>query len=293
MLDLDAVSVFAQVVESGSFAAAARDLGLSRSSVSKQVGRLEEELGARLLNRTTRRVSLTEAGRTFYRGGLDALAAAEAAQAAVSRLTQAPRGRLRVSAPVSFSVRHLAPLVAGFLARYPEITLDLALSDRRVDLVEEGFDLAIRIGVLDDSSLIARKLAPSPLLLCAAPAYLAQRGTPGEPADLAGHDCLLYSHEEGAVRWRFHGPAGERRVRVTGRLRADNGDLLRRAARDGAGIALLPRFIAGADIDAGALTRLLPQWDCPSASAVYAVYPSRQISPKVRVWIDHLAAQLP
>ena len=292
MLDLDAVRIFVAVAAQESFSGAARSLGLSKSVVSKQVGRLEQALGARLLNRTTRRVSLTEAGLAFHRGSLEALAAAEAAEAAVSRLAEAPRGRLRISAPVSFSVRHLGPLLTEFLARYPQITLDLTLNDRRVDLVEEGFDLALRIGVLDDSSLIARKLAPSPLVLCAAPAYLARWGAPAAPRDLTDHDCLIYGHQPGPAQWHFQGPDGRRSVRVRGRLEANNGDLLRAAALDGAGIALLPQFIVGGDIAAGDLARLLPDWDCPSPSAIYAVYPtSRQLSPKVRVCIDYLAAR--
>ena len=293
MLDLDAVRIFTEVAERESFSGAARTLGLSKSAVSKQVGRLEEDLGARLLNRTTRRVSLTEAGLAFYRGGLEALAAAEAARGAVTRLSEAPRGRLKITAPVSFSIKHLGPLLAGFLRRYPEVALDLELNDRRVDLVEEGFDLAIRIGVLDDSSLIARKLAPSPLLLCAAPAYLKRHGAPAEPKDLAAHDCLIYSYRSSPEQWRFQGPGGARSVKVSGRLETNNGDLLRSAALDGAGIALLPSFIVGADVETGALRRLLSEWDCPSQSAVHALYPSsRQLSPKVRVCIDYLAERL-
>ena len=285
--------IFTEVADRESFSAAARTLGLSKSAVSKQVGRLEEELGARLLNRTTRRVSLTEAGVAFYRGGLEALAAAEAARGAVTRLSEAPRGRLKISAPVSFSIKRLGPLLAGFLARYPEITLDLTLNDRRVDLVEEGFDLAIRIGVLDDSSLIARKLAPCPMLLCAAPSYLERRGAPAEPRDLAAHDCLIYSLRASPEQWRFEGPGASRSVKVRGPLEANNGDLLRAAARDGAGIVLLPSFIVGADVESGALRQVLPDWVCPSQSAIYAVYPSsRQLSPKVRVCIDYLAERL-
>ncbi|MEM7226823.1 MAG: LysR family transcriptional regulator [Pseudomonadota bacterium] len=293
MLDLEAVRFFTEVAERESFSGAARALGTSKSAVSKQVGRLEEELGARLLNRTTRRVSLTEAGQAFYQGALDALAAAEAARGVVTHLSEAPRGRLRISAPVSFSLKHLSPLLADFMARYPEIALELTLNDRRVDLVEEGFDLAIRIGVLDDSSLIARKLAPVEMLLCAAPAYLKRRGMPAGPKALADHDCLIYTYGSSPGHWRFEGPGGASAVKVTGRLEVNNGDLLRSAALAGAGIVLLPDFIVGADVASGALQRVLGEWTCPSQSAVYALYPSsRQLSPKVRVCIDYLAERL-
>ncbi len=287
---LGAMAVFARVVEMESFSGAARDLGLSKSADSKRVGRLEDRMGLRLLNRTTRRLSLTEAGAAFYQGCRRVVAEAEAAERAVTRLARAPRGRLRVNAPMSFGVRHLAPALPDFMARYPELTVDLALNDRVVDLVEEGFDLAIRIARLADSSLIARRLAPNRLVLCAAPAYLERHGAPRAVADLKGHECLLYSYLAAGGVWRLCGPGGERRLRVTGRLRINNGDALLAAALGGFGVALLPCFICGQDLRAGRLIHVLPEWSGPADTAIAAVYPaSRNLSPKVRVFVDFLA----
>jgi DNA-binding transcriptional LysR family regulator len=286
---LSAMAVFARVVEAGSFSAAARGLGLAKSSVSKQVSRLEDELAVRLLNRTTRRLSLTEAGATFLEGCQRMLAEAAAAESAVTHLVAAPRGRLSVSAPMSFGLRQISPILPALLARCPELTIDLALNDRFVDLVEEGFDVGVRIAYLKDSSLIARRLAPSRNLLCAAPQYLAARGVPQSVEDLAGHDCLSYSYQASGDAWRFEGPGGRRAIRVRGRLRANNGEVLLAAARAGLGIARLPSFICGDDVRAGHLKRVLPDLHDPQESAVYAVYPAgRNLSPKVRVFVDFL-----
>jgi DNA-binding transcriptional LysR family regulator len=285
------MAAFARVVDLNGFSAAAKDLGLSKSKVSKLVACLEDEMGARLLNRTTRRLSLTEAGQAFYQGAQRAMAEADAAQAAVTQFSAAPRGVLRVNAPMSFGVRHVAPALSDFLSAYPEVSVELDLNDRVVDLVEEGYDLAIRIVRLRDSSLIARVLAPSRNILCAAPAYLARRGTPCQPEDLSGHDCLIYSYQATGDRWRFTGPGGERQVKIGGRVRANNGDALLRAALGGLGIALLPSFICGEDLRAGRLLQLLPEWNQRGHADVSAVYPaSRNLLPKVRVFIDFLAA---
>lgn len=289
MEDLSAMAVFARVVEMESFSGAARALGLSKSAVSKRVGRLEDRMGLRLLNRTTRRLSLTEAGAAFYQGCRRVVAEAEAAERAVSRLASAPRGRLKVNAPMSFGVRHLAPALPDFMARYPELNVDLTLNDRVVDLVEEGFDLAIRIARLAESSLIARRLAPNRLVLCAAPSYLAAHGAPRAVEDLKGHECLLYSYQTAGDAWRLCGPGGERRLAVTGRLRINNGDALLAAALGGLGVALLPCFICGQDLRAGRLIQVLPAWSGPADTAIAAVYPaSRNLSPKVRVFVDFL-----
>lgn len=286
---LSAMAVFARVVEMESFSGAARALGLSKSAVSKRVGRLEDRMGLRLLNRTTRRLSLTEAGAAFYQGCRRVVAEAEAAERAVSRLASAPRGRLKVNAPMSFGVRHLAPALPDFMARYPELNVDLTLNDRVVDLVEEGFDLAIRIAPLAESSLIARRLAPNRLVLCAAPSYLAAHGAPRAVEDLKGHECLLYSYQAAGDVWRLCGPGGERRLAVTGRLRINNGDALLAAALGGLGVALLPCFICGQDLRAGRLIQVLPAWSGPADTAIAAVYPtSRNLSPKVRVFVDFL-----
>jgi DNA-binding transcriptional LysR family regulator len=269
--DLGAMALFARVVETGSFTRAAAGLGLSKSSVSKQVSRLEARLGARLLNRTTRRLSLTEAGQAFFEGCQRVVAEAAAAEQAVTHLAAAPRGVLRVNAPMSFGVLHVAPAVPELLAACPELALDLTLNDRRVDLIEEGYDMAIRIGALGDSSLIARRLAPSHRMLCAAPAYLARHGRPEAPEDLADHDCLVYSYQTLGREWRLRSPAGERRVRIA---------------------VFLPSFIAGEALRGGGLERLLPAWRDAEETGVHAVYPAgRNLAPKVRVFIDFLAAR--
>jgi DNA-binding transcriptional LysR family regulator len=218
------------------------------------------------------------------------VAEAEAAERAVTRLASAPRGRLKVNAPMSFGVRHLGPALPDFMARYPELTVDLALNDRVVDLVEEGFDMAVRIVRLADSSLIARRLAPNRLVLCAAPSYLRAHGAPRAVEDLKGHECLLYSYLAAGDAWRLCGPGGERRLAVTGRLRINNGDALLAATLGGFGVALLPCFICGEDLRAGRLIHVLPEWSGPADTAIAAVYPaSRNLSPKVRVFVDFLA----
>jgi DNA-binding transcriptional LysR family regulator len=289
MEQLDAMAVFARVVEAESFSGAARALGLSKSAVSKRVSGLEQRLGLRLLNRTTRRLSLTEAGAAFYQGCQRVVAEAAAAERAVSHLASAPRGRLKVNAPMSFGVCHLGPALPDFLARYPELTVELTLNDRVVDLIEEGFDIAIRIAPLTETSLVARRLAPNRSLLCAAPAYLKARGRPGSVAELSHHACLLYSYQAVGDLWSLKGPEGERRVRVSGPLRVNNGDAILAAALGGLGIALLPGFICGDDLRAGRLVRILPDWGLTPQRDISAVYPAaRHLSPKVRVFIDFL-----
>lgn len=208
---------------------------------------------------------------------------------AVSHLGSAPRGVLNVNAPVSFGVRHVGPAIPAFMARYPELSVELVLNDRVVDLVEEGFDVGIRIVRLRDSTLIARRLAPARRILCAAPDYLAVHGMPRSPEDLAEHECLLYSHQASVDRWGFTGPEGEREVRVHGRLRVNNGDALLEAAMSGLGIILLPSFICAEALRGGRLVRLLPAWTERSGAAVHAVYPAnRNLSPKVRAFVDFL-----
>ena len=286
------LAVFVKVVDSQSFAAAARDFGLSPAMVSKHVRALEERLGARLLNRTTRRLSLTEVGRGYYERARQVLADLEDADRAASDLHAAPRGTLKVNAPFSFGIRHVGPAIADYLAAYPGVAVDIDLSDRYIDLLAEGVDVALRIGRLADSSLIARRLAPIRLVACAAPAYLARRGPPARPRDLADHDCLLYTYAATADEWRFVGPGGtDEVVRVSGRLRANNGDLLMAAALDGLGIALAPSFMAGEHVQAGNLVTLLPGYAAPEV-ALYAVYPpGRHLSAKLRSFVDFLVAR--
>ena len=290
MEQLDAMAIFARVVEAESFSGAARALGLSKSAVSKRISRLEDRLGLRLLNRTTRRLSLTEGGAAFYQGCQRVVAEAEAAEQAVTHLASAPRGRLRVNAPMSFGVRHVSPALPEFLARYPELTIDLALNDRVVDLVEEGFDLGIRITPLADSSLVVRRLAPSRAVLSASPAYLETHGAPRWAAELEDRACLIYSYQAVGEGWHLTGPDGERRFKVLGPLRVNSGDAILAAALGGLGVALLPCFICGEDLRAGRLVRILPDWESPPDRAVSAVYPAaRHLSPKVRVFVDFLA----
>lgn len=288
------MTVFAAVVEANGFAAAAQELGLSKASVSRLLQRLEDRLGARLLNRTTRRLSLTEAGRSFYEGCQRMLAEAEGAEAAVTALTAQPRGTLRLAVPMSFGVGQLGPHLAGFLAACPELTLDVVLGDRVVDLVEEGFDAAIRIGRLADSALVVRRLASATRMVVASPAYLRVRGLPLEPADLAGHDCLHYSYFRGGRTWRFrHADGRTAEVRIRGRLEMNNGDALISVAAAGYGIAAMPSFIAGPALAAGRLVRLMPGWVDAEDTAIHLVYPARRnLLPKVRAFVDYLAAAI-
>ena len=285
-----AMIVFAKVVEANSFSEAARRLGQSKSAISKQVAGLEDRLGARLLNRTTRRLSLTEVGAALYERCARIATEVEAAEQIVTHLHAAPRGTLRVNAPMSFGHLHLAPTIPAFLDRYPEVTIDLTLNDRFVDLIDEGYDLAIRIARLTDSSLVARKLAPARLVLCAAPSYVARRGAPLAPNDLQGHECIIYAQQTLLDQWQFLDGEGHRStVGVRGRLQSNNGDAIRAALLAGAGIGRLPTFLVGPDICDGRLVRLLPDYDSVFDGGVYAIYPhSRHLSPKVRAFVDFL-----
>lgn len=289
---LTGLAVFARVVENGSFAAAARHFGLSPAMVSKHVQALEDGLGVRLLNRTTRQVNPTEAGRGFYERCRHILAELEEAERAAAAAQTAPRGLLRISAPVSFGAIHIAPAIADYLARYPEVMADVQLNDRYVDLIEEGIDVALRVGRLADSSLVARRLVPIRTAVCAAPAYLLRHGAPREPRDLTAHNCLLYSYSTTGEEWHFTSPDGEPIVvRVRGRLHANNGEVLRAAALAGEGIMKAPSFAIGAEIAAGRLVPLLPDY-APREIALHALYPhSRHLSVKVRSFVDFLAAR--
>jgi len=285
---LTGMAVFARVVEANSFTEAARRLGMSKAAVSKQISRLEERLGARLLNRTTRRLSLTEVGAAFYERCARIMVEAEDAELAVTRLHAEPRGTLRVDAPVNFGLRYLAPLLPDFMARYPELAVDITFNDRFMDLVDEGYDMAVRIAHLADSSLIARKLAESPRMVCAAPRYWEAHGRPGVPADLARHNCFDYSYLTTRNEWRFRGPEGPVAVRVSGTLHSNNGDVLRAAAVAGLGVVLMPVFMAHDDLVAGRLEPVLREFEEPPPG-IHAVYPhNRHLSAKVRAFVDYL-----
>jgi DNA-binding transcriptional LysR family regulator len=290
MQNLTDIAIFVKVVELSSFTAAADALEMSQPVVSKAVTRLEEKLGARLLNRTTRRLSLTEAGSELYRRSVRALEEIENAEIEVARFQTEPRGLLRVSAPMSFSILQLSAAMPAFMERYPGVTVELNLDDRQVDLVEEGLDVAVRIGRLQDSTLVARKITPCRQVLCAAPSYLARRGTPERPEDLIEHNCILYSFLSNAREWRLTDDSGETHVvPINGTLHSNNGMVNRNAAVGGAGIVLLPTFYIGDQIRSGELRPILCKFR-PAELAVYAVYPERRnLTPKVRAFVDFLA----
>jgi DNA-binding transcriptional LysR family regulator len=284
-----AIRVFAEVVESGSFSSAADKLGLSATATSRHVAELEAHLHTRLLNRTTRRVSLTESGRAFYERSVQLLADLDEAEQEALRAAVVPRGTIKLTASVNFGVRHVAPAIAEFLAALAEGRFDVSLSDRVVDLVEEGFDLAIRIGAPGSDNVVARKLGETRLVPCASPAYLAAHGAPQVPEDLARHNCFTYEYVSPRNLWRFRDPGGtERSVRVSGNLHSNNGDLLAEAAARGAGVVFEPAFIVGPEVRAGRLVPLLQDFE-PQATPIYAVYPSRKhLSAKVRLFAQFL-----
>ena len=285
---LQAIQVFVQVVESSNFIRAAERLGLSATAVSRQVAELEKHLQSRLLQRTTRRISLTESGRTFYERCVQILAELDEAEREVGQEAAEPRGTIRLTTSVNFGTRQVTPAIASFLARHAQVKFDVSLSDRIVDIVEEGFDLAIRIGRTGAQNLVARKLGEARLVLCASPAYIARHGAPATPEDLARHNCLTYEY---ALRdaWTFRDAAGrERTVRVAGSLNSNNGDLNAAAAVQGVGIALEPDFIVDSELKSGKLVPVLESFEAP-ASPIYAVYPSRRFLPaKVRAFVDFL-----
>ena len=294
MLDrVTGMQVFARVAALGNLSAAARALGMSQTMATKHMAALEERLGVKLLHRTTRRMTLTEAGQTYLGAVERILSDIEDADAAVSIDKIEVRGTLRLNAPVSFGVREIAPLLPTLGARHPSLKVDIGLNDRQVDLIEEGWDLAVRIGRLKDSSMIARRLAPCRAVVCAAPAYLRAHGRPQTIADLEQHNCLGYtlSNSVGADRWLF-GDRGESSVPVSGTLKANNGDALVAAALEGQGIIYQPTFLVAREIFAGRLEAL--ELDCPplELDGVFAIYPSDRSPPaKVRAALDFFAEQ--
>ncbi|ABA58382.1 LysR family transcriptional regulator [Nitrosococcus oceani] len=288
MQDLNLMAIFARVVEAGSFSEAARRMETSRSAVSKAVAKLEKNLGARLLNRSTRHLSLTESGAALVEYAARILEEAEQAEQVVSSLHAEPRGMLRVSASVAFGTLHIAPALADFVARYPDIKIDMAITDRPVDLAEEGYDMIIRVTGEPDLNLVARKLAPVYRKLCATPEYFQQHGIPQIPEDLVNHDCLDYTLSGEQGYWHFTGPEGEIAVPVSGPLRINDDDALAQAVRGGLGIALLPTFTVGKDLQEGRLQAVLSEY-LPVKRYVYALYlPTRHLAAKIRVFIDFL-----
>jgi DNA-binding transcriptional LysR family regulator len=278
---ITALAAFVRTVELGSQAAASEDLGISRAMTGRHIQQLEDRLGVRLLNRTTRKQSLTEAGLAFFEKCSAILEQLTEAERAATELQAEPRGTLRVNGPMSFGNQHLATALAAYCERHPQV---------KIDLVEEGYDIAIRIARLTDSSLIARRLTPIRIVLCASPDYLRRHGTPRVPADLSGHNCLLYAYAPAPLDWVLIGPdGGEVSVRVSGTMTANNGHALMAAAVAGQGIIRQPTFIVGDALRAGELVEVLPNYAMHGPTA-YAVYPhARNLSPKVRSFVDFLA----
>jgi len=287
-----AIPVFVAVVEQGGFSSAAQVLGISKSAVSKRIGLLEQHLGVKLLQRTTRKISLTEAGEHYFAHAKVAHGAAKDAEDAVTQLQGEPQGRLRINAPMSFGRLHLAPLIPKFLARFPKINIDLVMDDKHVDLVGDGFDVAIRAGVLPDSSLIARKLAPLNSVICASPGYLKKQGHPSTPEQLKDHNCLLYSYANQLNSWTLMDHKESHVIEVSGNYQVNNSEALREALMQDMGVARLPTFVAAADIESGALVQVLPEYKMPHIT-IYALFLERQYMPaKVRVFLDFVIEYL-
>ncbi len=286
------MKTFAAVVDCGSFVRAADALDLSKPAVSRHVAELEQRLGVRLLHRTTRKLSLTEEGRLFYGRCKTLLADVEVAEEEITAQSIAVKGLIKLNVPVSFGLLELAPLWPDFMARYPEVELDITLADRMVDLVEEGFDLAVRIARLPNSSLVSRKLASTRLVLCASPGYLKKQGKPRHPSELTQHAVLSYSLLATGDQWSFEGPDGPVVVTVKPLMRTNSGDTCIAAARQHRGVVLQPSFMVQADLQSGALVELMPAFRSIEFG-IFAVYPTRQyVSPKVRALIDFLARAL-
>jgi len=288
----EGMRLLTEVVEGGNFSAAARALGMAPSSVARAIGALEDELGVRLLQRTTRKLSLTEAGRLYHERSKRILAEVDDARLSVTQLEAEPRGMLRLSVPVTFGRLHIAPALPEFLAGYPAVRIDLSLTDAFIDLVEEGVDLAIRIGELQDSSLIARRLARNARVICGSPGYFARTGMPTAPEDLGQHNCLAYKRQSNRALWRLRDREQTYEVEVKGSLWANNADALQIAALAGLGLAILPTWMVGEDVRQGALRVAFADYQVsPGAldTSIYAVFPySRHLSPKVRALVDFL-----
>ena len=284
------MTAFVRVVEDGGFSAAARTLGVTPSAISKLIGRLEDRLGARLLHRTTRSINLTHEGVAFYQRSVRILREIEEAEEAISQLHAAPRGTLRINAAVAFATYQIVPLMPAFLALYPELHLELTVTDRVVDLIEEGVDVAIRTGARTDSSLITRLLAEDHRRICAAPSYIDRHGVPRTPADLAGHNCLAWIGNQGHLNdWPFAGPDGPYTMTVSGNAEVNNGETLFEMALAGVGLAHMAEFRVGPEIAAGRLVPVLLDHHRSEPLPIHVVYPHRRhLLPKVRAFVDFL-----
>ena len=289
---LAAMASFVRAVDAGSLSAAARSLPSSLTSVSRQVSALEQHFGTRLLLRTTRQLALTDEGRMLYERAKAILGEVKEIEATLARDRRQPSGRIRVASPSLMGRLVIAPLLAEFLRRYPALSVDLLLVDRAVDMIEEDIHLSIRVGRLRDSELVARKLADLRMIVCASPAYLAARGAPQTPGDLAHHDCLVFSDVPGSAEWRFaDGSKAGLKIRISGRLWMNSLEALAAAAKEGAGIVRVPSWQAEADLAAGHLVRLLADYE-PAPTPLHLMFqPSRLASPKIRAFVDYLVEQ--
>lgn len=291
MDSLKRMVIFSHVVETRSFSAAARKLGIARSAVSRHIAMLEKNIGIRLLNRTTRSVNLTEAGETYYQSCVLIVAEAEAATRRISQLRDEPAGTLKVAGPTSFG-NQLAILAGRFMQQYPALYIELLLDDRVVDMVRDSIDVSIRVGWLNDTNLVARNLCESPRLLCASPGYIERRGKPESPAQLGDHECIIFSLLPTPHQWRFTRNNHQESIHVRGRIKTNSAIAVRSLILDGMGIAALSNFLVGDDIKAGRLVHLLPNHDCGSAG-IYAVYQDRLYQhAKVRLFIDFIQERL-
>jgi len=289
-MDLNEIVVFSKVVHAGSFTAAARELDMPKSTVSRKVSELEERLGARLLQRTTRKLSLTDVGQAYYQHAQRVVAEMEAAERAVTRMQDVPRGLLRVTTPLNFGF--LGSIVTSFLKRYPEVQLDLMCADRVVDLIEEGFDLAVRTGHLSDSTAIARDLGGLKSYVVASPGFLKEHGTPKTPEDLVGVSCVVFGAGTDRTRWKLQRDGKETAINVTPRLTVNDFDFLEEATLAGMGVAVVPVFRCIRLLREGKLQRVLPEW-CSAEIPLHIIYPStRHLSPKVKAFTDHLREQM-
>lgn len=283
------MQTFAAVVDAGSFVKAADALAMSKAAVSRYVGDLESRLGVRLLHRTTRRLSLTEEGQVFHARCKELLSEVDEAEAEITSGIADASGLVRLNVPVTFGIRHLAPLWGEFKALHPKVTLDVTLSDRLVDLVEEGYDMAVRIAALPNSTLVSKRLSTTRIVLCASPQYLEAHGTPRHPRELAAHAVIAYSYWSTKDEWHFDGPQGKVSVRTQPCIHTNSGDTCRAAALAHQGVILQPTFLVGEDLAAGRLVELMPEFRSIEVG-IYAVYPTRKhVSPKVRLLIDFLA----